>query len=247
MRRVRALTAALILVASGAALAQTPIPAASGAAPAQTPMPCKVLDPELQGSYEGGCLNGYAEGHGDARGRATYTGAFVAGRKHGTGVKTWPATGDRYEGEFSQDRKHGTGMYAWGSRSPAAGERYTGGYRADLRHGYGVYDWPNGERYAGPWDSDTPTGAPTRGMIARARVQAEHAAVVGIPGATVCRELRAGVATIETLRATVLAREGESIRVRIDDAGQIEHVIGERPVRKGEVLSDLLRFWQPCR
>ena len=235
MRRVRALTAAL-LIASGAALAQTPMSAA-----------CKVLDPELQGSYEGGCLNGYAEGQGDARGRATYTGAFVAGRKHGAGVKTWPATGDRYEGEFSEDRKHGTGMYVWGSRSPAAGERYTGGYRADLRHGYGVYEWPNGERYAGPWDGDTPTGAPTRGMIARARAQAEHAAVAGIPGAKVCREVRVGVATLETLRGTVLAREGESIRVRIDDAGQIEHVIGERTVRKGEVLSDPLRFWQPCR
>src|SRR5687767_8279771 len=109
---------------SGSALAQSATPLLpAGSAHAQNATGCKVLDPELQGSYDGGCVNGYAEGRGEARGRATYIGAFSAGRKHGKGVKTWPATGDRYEGDFVEDRKHGTGTYAWGSRSPAAGER----------------------------------------------------------------------------------------------------------------------------
>jgi hypothetical protein len=230
----RALVAVLLIGVSGCALAQIPAT-------------CRVLDPELQGAYTGGCVNGYAEGAGEARGRAAYVGSFVAGRKHGKGVKTWPASGDRYEGDFVEDRKHGAGTYTWGSRSPAAGERYSGEYAADRRHGHGVYEWPGGERYAGPWENATPTGAPTKRMIARARALAEHAAVVGVPGTRVCRELRVGVATLDTIRGTVLARAGDSIRVRIDDAGQMEHVIGERTVRKGEVLTDPLRLWLPCR
>ena len=222
---------------------------AAGASPAQnaTSASCQVLDPELQGSYRGGCVGGYAEGVGEARGRAIYSGSFVAGRKHGKGVKTWPVTGDRYEGEFVEDRKHGTGVYVWGSRSASAGERYSGGYVADRRHGHGVYEWPSGERYSGPWESDTPTGAPTKGMMARARAHAEHAAVVGIAGAKVCRELRAGVATVELIRGTVLGRTGDSIRVRIEDAGQMEHVVAGRTLRKGDVLTEPLLSWLPCR
>ena len=244
----RALGAMLLIVAAWPALAQTTLPApVPGSAIPQGPSNCKVVDPELQESYKGGCVNGYAEGAGEARGRAVYVGAFVAGRKHGKGVKTWPATGDRYEGDFVEDRKHGTGTYVWGPRSPAAGERYSGGYAADRRHGEGTYEWPGGERYAGPWDNDVPTGAATKGMIARARALAEHAAVVGVPGARVCRQMRVGVATLDTIRGTVLARSGDAVRVRIDDAGQMEHVIAERTVHKGDVLTDPLRLWIPCR
>src|SRR5688500_16617172 len=52
--------------------------------------PCRVLDPELQGSYRGPCVNGLAEGEGAASGAAEYRGSFRGGRKHGHGVKTWP-------------------------------------------------------------------------------------------------------------------------------------------------------------
>ena len=213
---------------------------------AQAGTPCKVVDPELQGSYTGGCVDGYAQGRGEARGTASYIGDFERGRKHGRGVKTWPATGDRYEGEFVDDRKQGTGMYLWGARSAAAGERYTGGYLADMRHGDGVYEWPNGERYAGPWDNDRPTGAPTKGMIARARALAERAAAVATAGTHVCRDVQVGVAIRDTIRGTVVAREGDALRVRIDDAGKFEHVLGERTLRKGDVIVDPLRFWLPC-
>ena len=40
---------------------------------------CRVLDPELQGSYTGPCVNGLAEGRGAASGLATYEGEFRAG------------------------------------------------------------------------------------------------------------------------------------------------------------------------
>jgi hypothetical protein len=213
---------------------------------AQDSLRCLVRDPELQGAYTGDCRNGLAEGYGEARGEASYAGEFKAGRKHGKGVKSWPSSGDRYEGYFVDDRKEGTGMYVWGRGSASPGERYTGGYVADRRHGYGVYEWPNGDRYAGPWENDAVAGTPTKGMITRAMAQVERAAAVGRPGARVCREMRVGVASVDMVRATVLAREGDSIRVRIDNAGQFEHTLGDRQIKHGDVISDAMRFWVPC-
>jgi hypothetical protein len=52
------LLAALLLISTSGALGQN----------------CKVLDPELQGFYAGGCEMGLAEGLGHARGRAEYQG-----------------------------------------------------------------------------------------------------------------------------------------------------------------------------
>ena len=90
---------------------------------------CRVLDPELQGTYAGPCVNGLAEGEGVATGTAEYRGGFQAGRKHGHGVKTWP-NGDRYEGEFVADGKDGYGVYVWG-QGPWQGERRSATRLAD--------------------------------------------------------------------------------------------------------------------
>lgn len=206
---------------------------------------CKIFDVELQGIYSGGCKDGLAEGHGVARGSATYRGEFKAGRKHGKGVKVWP-NGDRYEGDFVADRKEGTGMYEWGRESAWAGQRYTGGYVNDRRHGYGVYEWPNGERYAGAWDNDRLTGKPTKGMFARARSEMELAAAVGRVGAKVCRQLEVGVGNRDIVRGTVTAVAGEHIDVQIDDPGKFDHVLSGRPITKGAVLTGPLNVWVPC-
>jgi hypothetical protein len=208
---------------------------------------CIVLDSELQESYVGGCVNGYAEGRGEARGVAIYSGEFRRGRKHGQGVKSWPRTGDRYEGSFVDDRREGTGAYTWGRGSAWAGARYTGSYRADRRHGRGVYEWPNGERYAGPWENDAIAGAPNSAVLGRARTLAERAAAVAVAGTTVCRPVVIGIATEDRLRGTVLAREGDDIRVRIDDSGRLGDSLPEGPVRKGDVLVEPLTRWLPCR
>jgi hypothetical protein len=216
------------------------------AASAQESQKCAVVDPELRGSYTGACKDGYAHGYGEARGTAEYSGEFRDGRKHGKGVKTWPSSGDRYEGYFADDRKEGTGIYAWGRGSPSAGERYIGGFTADRRHGYGVYEWPKGDRYVGSWENDRITGTPTPAMIARANALSERAAAIANPGAKVCRQMRIGLASDDTVRATVLAREGDAIRVRIDDPGKFEHVIGGRELKRGEVVSDALKLWLPC-
>ena len=217
------------------------------AASAQEPLQkCAVIDPELQDSYTGDCKDGYADGYGEARGTASYSGEFRAGRKHGKGVKSWPSSGDRYEGYFVDDRKEGSGIYTWGRGSASAGQRYIGGFRADVRHGYGVYEWPGGDRYVGAWERDAAIDPPTKRMIGRANALAERAAVVAIPGAKVCRLVRVGVANEDIIRATVLAREADNIRVRIDDPGRFEHVIGGRQIKRGEVVSDALKSWLPC-
>lgn len=216
-----------------------------GAALAQSAPSCKVLDAELQGAYTGECRDGLAEGQGEARGKAYYKGEFKAGRKHGKGVKSWPS-GDRYEGDFVDDRKEGKGAYTWGSRSPFPGERYSGEWLNDKRHGNGVYEWPGGDRYAGPWKNDGIAGPPTKGMIARARADAERISAVSRPGVKVCREMRIGIATRDMVRGTVLAREGEKIRVRVEDPGKFEHAIGDRQIAKGDVVLDPLKSWVPC-
>jgi hypothetical protein len=206
---------------------------------------CRVLDPELAGIYQGGCKDGLAEGYGEAKGSAEYRGDFHSGRKHGKGVKTWPS-GDRYEGEFVEDRKEGTGKFTWSLRGASAGESYSGGYLNDQRSGYGVYEWPSGDRYAGPWAYDAATGLPTPMMIAQARAKTETLAAVGKPGVKVCRALLVGVAVRDWIRGEVMAVDADRVSVRIDDPGQYQHMIDDRPLVKGMTIESAAAEWTPC-
>lgn len=208
---------------------------------------CSVLDPELQGTYAGGCKDGMADGWGEAAGSAEYKGGFAAGRKHGKGVKTWPSTGDRYEGDFVSDRREGAGVYTWGPHSAWAGEKYTGGYVSDRREGPGLYTWPNGERFQGIWKDDVATTLPTPNMLARARTAAALAASAARPGARICREMAVGIGTRDWVRGTVTAVKAGNIAVRIDDAGRYQHVIAQVPVAIGVVVHDSIQHWIPCR
>lgn len=123
-----------------------------------TTQACKVIDPDLAaGAYSGGCKEGFADGYGVVSGTGSYRGDFLAGKKHGRGVKVMP-NGDRYEGDFSDDYRHGKGVYIWGDKTPWAGDRYEGEYRRDLRHRWGVFQWGSGDRYEGPWQDDLRMG-----------------------------------------------------------------------------------------
>jgi hypothetical protein len=207
---------------------------------------CKVLDPELQISYDGGCVNGLAEGNGDATGTARYSGSFKAGKKHGKGRKFWPATGDRYEGEFAQDRKEGAGTYVWGANSAWPGEKYSGAFLNDQRHGYGTYEWLTNDRYTGLWEYDQATGPTTPMMRARARAYIEAKAAVARPGINVCREMKIGIATRERIKGMVMTVDEDGINVRIDDAGHMGHVIRGADIRKGTLVKDDFPNWMPC-
>jgi len=214
---------------------------AAGVAHAQS---CRVLDPELQASYSGPCLNGLAEGAGLASGIAEYRGEFKAGKKHGKGVKTW-RNGDRYEGSFVEDRKEGRGVYTWG-RGRWAGERYEGAYLNDQRHGFGEYRWPTGDVYAGPWENDLIAGEATPMMLAQRKFREEARAAVAHEGRKVCREMPVGIAGRDWLRGTVVAVTAERVGVRIDDPGRMEHVVSDAQARRGEVVWDVPEAWTPC-
>ena len=72
---------------------------------------CKVLAENLQGTYEGKCLNGLAHGKGMAVGEDTYKGKFKEGYPEGKGTIIY-ADGSTYKGEFKQGRRHGKGNYS---------------------------------------------------------------------------------------------------------------------------------------
>jgi hypothetical protein len=205
---------------------------------------CRVLDPELQASYSGPCVNGLAEGNGVARGIASYEGEFHAGMKHGRGVKSWP-NGDRYEGEFVEDRKEGKGSYTFG-RGPWAGERYEGDWVADRRQGQGVYRWPYGDVYSGPWDADRPVGPPSPMMRARSRWAAEARAALAKPGENACREMQVGIGERDWVRGTVVDSEANQVAVRIDDAGRVPHLVGWQELKTGMVVRESPTAWVPC-
>ena len=223
------------------------VPIVMAAAPAmgQLAASCKVLDPELQGSYSGSCVDGLADGRGTASGIARYEGEFKGGRKDGKGVKTWPS-GDRYEGDFVADRKQGRGTYTWGRNSEWAGQKYSGDYVADQRHGNGTYEWPGGDQYSGPWEHDAMTGPATPAMMARVRANAERRVAVGKQGARVCRDFLVGTVTRDRVRGTVTSVETDRIAVRIDDPGHFPHAVGDTKVAKGATIRDELMSWAPC-
>ena len=205
---------------------------------------CRVLDPELQSSYRGPCVNGLAQGAGSARGLAGYEGEFRAGRKHGQGVKTW-ANGDRYEGAFVEDRKEGRGKYTWG-RGPWAGESYEGDYLDDRRHGEGVYRWPTGDVYRGPWQRDAIAGYATPMMLAQRKHAQEAALAVAREGVKVCREMAIGIALAEWIRGTVVGVSGEQVGVRVDEPGTNRHVIAGVELQKDDIVWDAPIAWTPC-
>jgi hypothetical protein len=69
---------------------------------------CKVLMPEISGSYTGKCKKGLAHGKGLAVGTDTYEGRFSKGLPDGTGKYTW-ADGRVYEGSWSEGMREGKG------------------------------------------------------------------------------------------------------------------------------------------
>jgi hypothetical protein len=204
---------------------------------------CKVLDPELQSSYAGPCVNGLAEGFGRASGAAQYEGGFKAGKKDGRGVESWPS-GDRYVGDFVDGKRQGRGVYVWG-RGAWAGERYEGEYRNDKREGEGTYRWPTGDVYRGPWKDDQIAGHATPMMLAQRKFAEEAKKAVAQEGQRVCREVPVGIALSEWIRGVVVGISGEEVGVRVDESGHRQVVAGVE-LRAGDVVWDKPAAWTPC-
>jgi hypothetical protein len=92
-----------------------------------------------------------------------------------------------------------------------------------------------------------PREDPGRQALSRARADSELKAAVARVGTRVCRDSLVGIAVREILRGTVVAVNDESIDVRIDEPGSMEHTIGGRAAAKGAIVSDTFRNWVPCR
>jgi hypothetical protein len=71
---------------------------------------CKVLKPEIAGTYDGKCKNGLAHGKGIAVGTDRYEGIFNKGLPQGYGIYTW-STGEKYTGEWIEGMRHGIGKF----------------------------------------------------------------------------------------------------------------------------------------
>ena len=206
--------------------------------------PCQVRDPELKGSYEGGCSKGMANGWGIAKGEAEYEGEFRDGYKEGQGTKTW-SWGDRYEGGFLQDRRQGKGVYVWGPGSPWAGERFEGDYVADKREGEGIYWWPSGDRFEGVWKNDLRYGPSAMEIRRQAAAKAQAEALA--PGAQVCSKGKIGLAH-SVLRVGQVQELGENtVKVKLirnEGSADLAATAGPQP---GEVVSGSPSDWTPCK
>lgn len=203
---------------------------------------CRVLDPELQGSYRGDCdSDGLANGHGEAQGQlASYTGQFRAGKKHGPGIKIWPATGDRYEGLFADDYRQGWGVYRWGAQSKWAGESYEGQYQRDLREGYGVYFWANGDKFSGTWKQNLRYG---ESYMETRRKQSEALLLTHADTATpVCKEVRMGLEDRILLRGTLHKVGDGKAEVTLDGVSEKLGLYSGPTIP----LSDAGFDWAPC-
>lgn len=205
---------------------------------------CKVIDPDLaQGTYSGGCKNGWADGYGEVSGVSSYRGDFLAGKKHGKGVKVMP-NGDRYAGNFSDDYRHGKGVYVWGANTRWAGDRYEGEYRRDLRHGWGIFQWGSGDRYEGPWQDDLRMGASV--MELRRALAAEAAARSVKAGGEVCVDVPLGLVNRQRIRGKIDGGNSGTVRVRITEVeGGIASYQGNA-VKIGDVITDAASHWQLC-
>ncbi len=76
---------------------------------------CYVVDPHVNGTYDGECKDGKANGFGKSAGEDAYEGYFVDGKFQGTGKYTWK-DGDTYAGQFHNGKPHGYGVLIKGKK-----------------------------------------------------------------------------------------------------------------------------------
>lgn len=208
-----------------------------------TQQSCKVLDPDLaQGAYVGDCKDGLADGYGEVSGTGSYRGDFLAGKKHGKGIKVMP-NGDRYAGGFSEDYRHGKGIYVWGPNTRWTGDRYEGEYRRDLRHGWGVFQWNSGDRYEGPWQDDLRMGLSVMETRRAQGLLPDREMLVGM---RVCTYLPSGLNHHQRIRGTVEsdAGQGRTIRITAMDATRASY--RGKAIRVGDVVDAAGADWKLC-
>lgn len=204
---------------------------------------CKVMDPELQLSFEGDCVNGAAFGSGIARGKdgAWYEGQFLAGAKTGQGTKHY-STGDVYTGQWKRDQRHGYGTYVFGEGSPWRGDRYEGYWQQDLRHGRGTYIfYPSGDRFQAQWKNG---GTATLGTTTFARRKWSYEATVASlakVGTAICSVTTDGSSPKNIAKGVVREVLEDRLYVEI----QTPDVLKASKLKRNPRW-DVLSNWSPC-
>lgn len=101
---------------------------------------CEVYVKELQGSYDGSCNKGKADGKGTAKGTDQYVGEFKKGYPEGNGVYTY-SNGDIYKGAFSKGKFDGEGtlIFADSTKKIQKGFWKKGIYMGKYKDPYKVY------------------------------------------------------------------------------------------------------------
>lgn len=241
------MAATSVLAAAGAdrPARQQPVQAVAPAgAAADTGATCRVLDPQLQAHYAGGCAGGLAQGEGLATGDhgAWYRGGFSAGKKSGQGVKIYP-NGDAYVGGWADDRREGQGRYEYGQRSPWRGDVYQGGWHADKRSGFGTYIfYPSGDRFATNWIDGAPQAVATSTLTRRKQALAVLAPAIGHKGAVVCSVTTQGASPERIAHGVVTAVLGDRLQVKLTSSDVLDHSADPTLNPRWEVLTD----WLPC-
>ena len=85
---------------------------------------CKVIPDSLQGTYNGNCKDGLADGRGTATRTDSYSGQFKSGYPDGTGRYTWK-NGSWYDGEWKHGVYEGKGTLHQAG-TDIAGHEFTG-------------------------------------------------------------------------------------------------------------------------
>lgn len=73
---------------------------------------CKVLLANISQKYKGKCLNGLAEGKGEAKGEDSFVGLFHEGYPEGKGKYTFK-NGNFFEGYWKKGKKDGEGVFTF--------------------------------------------------------------------------------------------------------------------------------------
>lgn len=208
------------------------------------PTACTVLDPDLAvGEYYGACKNGLAEGYAEITGASTYRGDFMAGKKHGKGIKVM-SNGDRYVGEFLDDYRHGKGSYIWSGTGPWAGDRYEGEYDHDNRHGWGIFQWGGGDRYEGRWENDLRLG--WSAMETRRNQMTTQQPKALTQGLIVCAELPLGLNAIQQLRAKIDQVADSKLHLQVLAMDGTRAGYQGKVIKVGDYVDGTAEQWHVC-
>ena len=231
-----------------APLAEQPAWPSAPVVPVSPPPPpaptCKVWDAELQVSYQGGCKEGYAEGHGVARGvsGAYYNGTFKGGSKEGQGRKVY-ANGDEYNGGWVFDAREGSGTYIFGEASPWRGDRSDGLWVADKRHGKGVYIFaPDNIRMETNFFGGAPIDPAPPAMVQRQRAMKVLLPVIGVPGTRVCSITTQGATSTRIARGVVTNVLEDRLQVIITTPETLSVSVSKMNPRWDNITE-----WMPCK